>query len=217
MLLADIPEKISQKDFDLQGFVNQTFEDQAVRDEIVRLLVEREDIMVYYHCYYVLDQASRERPDLFYPYWAIFAPLLHHSNSYHRDFALTLLANLTAVDSAERFAGLSEEYFDHMADEKFMTGQCCVRNVRKIFQNKPGYQGQILSLLLSIDQNSKYSEKQKALLKCDILDIFETIYQDVSDRRLLDRFILDERASISPKTRAKAKALTQKFHLTLGS
>jgi hypothetical protein len=115
--------QISDKNLDIDRFVQQAIEDRNARDEIVRQMVANPNIMVYYHCYYVVDKASQERPDLFYPYWSEIAPLLKHKNSYHRDFAMTILANLTRVDDENLFSRVRQasarkpEIKNHPVDE----------------------------------------------------------------------------------------------------
>jgi hypothetical protein len=169
--------------------------------------------MVYYHCYYVAAKASQHRPDLFYPYWQEIACLLQHQNSYHRDFALTILANLTQVDERDLFASIFEDYFAHINDAKFMTGQCCIQNSIKILRNKPALRSQIIALLLDIDDQCTYTEKQKGVLKADVLEILDKVYAQIQNREAINTFIKAGVSSISPKTRRTAKAMVKKYHL----
>lgn len=206
-------EEISVKDVDVDKFVHLALSDECARDEIVRQMIAHPHIMVYYHCYYVVDKASRQRPDLFYPYWPEIAALLKHPNSYHRDFALTVIANLTQVDHNDLFAGIFNDYFVHVNDDKFMTGQCCIQNSVKVFRHKPALRERILALLLDVDQQCAYTEKQRAVLRADILDVFDEVYAEVRDNTGVNAFIQDSIGSISPKTRRKAKELVSKYHL----
>ena len=86
--------EIAKKDFELPGMVDLVIRDEAIRNEVVNLMVSHADIMVYYHCFYILEKAIARQPEIFYPYWNEINNLLDHPNSYHRDFALTLLAGL---------------------------------------------------------------------------------------------------------------------------
>ncbi len=206
-------EAISVKEVDVDKFVHLALSDVRARDEIVKQMVTHPHIMVYYHCYYVVDKASWQRPELFYPYWPEITALLHHPNSYHRDFALTVIANLTQVDHDDLFAGIFDDYFAHVNDDKFMTGQCCIQNSVKIFRHKPGLRERIIALLLDVDQQCAYTEKQKAVLRADILDVFDEVYEQVRDQTGVNAFIQDSISSSSPKTRRKAKELVKKHNL----
>ena len=208
-----LAEAISVKDVDVDTFVHLAVSDDSARDAIVKHMVTHPHIMVYYHCFYVVDKASRQRPDLFYPYWPEVAALLQHSNSYHRDFALTIIANLTQVDQDDLFAGVYTDYFAHINDDKFMTGQCCVQNSVKIIRHRPDFRDRILALLLDMERLCTYTEKQKAVLRADVLDVLDEVYAEVRDRTEVHAFINDSITSLSPKTRRKAKELVKKYHL----
>jgi len=209
---AELIDKISAKDADIGRFVQLALDDARIRDEIMHQMLTHPHIMVYYHCFYVVSKASQIKPKLFYPYWDEIAALLHYKNSYHRDFALTILANLTLVDDEERFSQLFDAYFEHINDEKFMTGQCCIQNSRKILEHKPELQKPILARLLDMDKLCTYTGKQKAVLKCDVLDVLEGIYPRVRSKQV-DDFIRSGVYSISPKTKRKAKALITALEL----
>lgn len=206
-------DKIAKKDFNLNDFVRLAINDPHARGEIVQQMLTNPAIMVYYHCFYVVENASREEPALFYPYWDVITELLHHKNSYHRDFALEILSNLAKVDHEDRFSEIEKDYFDRINDEKFMTGNCCLKNMLKIYRHKPEYREEIIDILLDIDHRCDYTEKQKGLLKADILEIFEQVYDGIPRRDEIESFIKAEVNSISLKSRKKAKALIKKYNL----
>jgi hypothetical protein len=205
--------KIAVKDFDLEAFSRLAVEDKGIRDELVRQMIANADIMVYYHCYEVLSQASQAEPCLFYPFWPDIAPLLDHSNSYHRDFALTILANLTQVDHQDLFASLADQYVAHINDVKFCTGQYCVRNCQKIITHKPETLDFFLDRLFDLDIYCDYPVKQKDLLKYDVLVILEQVYDQSPRKDQIDAFIRTASKAVSPKTRKKADALMRKFSI----
>lgn len=209
----EIIEKIAEKDFDVDEFAQLAICDENAREEIVNQMLTNPAIMVYYHCYYVVEKASRKRPELFYQYWDEIAKLLHHKNSYHRDFALEIIGNLTEVDQENRFSEIEDDYFGIVNDKKFMTGNCCVKNLLKIYQHKAELRDRIIELLLDVDNRCDYTEKQKGVLKADVLDIFDEVYEEVAERDEIKEFIKAELHSISPKTRKKAKELVKKYSL----
>lgn len=210
---TELLEKIAEKDFDLDRFVQLAIEDEEARNEIALQMRTNPAIMVYYHCYYVLDKASQQRPELIYPYWAEIAELLHHSNSYHRDFGLEIIANLTKGDRENRFAEIADEFFAILNDEKFMTGHCCLRNLAKIYRHKPDQRGRIIATFLDIDQHCDYTPKQIAVLKADILVLFEEAYREVPRRNEIDDFIRAQVNCLSPKTRKLARRFVRKYAL----
>jgi hypothetical protein len=213
MNTTEMIERIAKKNFDVDEFVQLAINDENARNEIVHQMLANSAIMIYYHCYYVVEKASRKRPEMFYPFWDEIAALLHHENSYHRDFAVEIIGNLTKVDQENHFAEIDDDYFSIINDEKFMTGNCCVKNLLKIFRHKPEQQVHIIETLLDIDNRCDYSEKQKGVLKADVLEIFDKVYEEVNERDDINAFIKAEVESISPKTRKKAKELVKKYNL----
>jgi hypothetical protein len=177
----ELKAAISKKDFDLDHFVLLALTDEHAREEIIGLLIHDPDIMVYYHCYTILDRASQQQPALFYPYWGEFTPLLRHPNSYHRDFGITLCANLAAAGQPNRFASIFEDYFACLHDAKFMTTCCCVSHSLIIMRNQPGLRDGIIARLLDIDRQCDYPPKQKALLKCAVLEVFDHVYSEIEN------------------------------------
>lgn len=205
--------RISDKDINIPEFAEISIVDSEMRDTIVNLMLNNQDIMVYYNSYYIISRASELKPELFYKYWDDFLLLLNHQNSYHRDFALNLLANLTRVDKENKFSLIFDEYFSHINDEKFMTSRQCIQNTSKILGNKAELTGNIINILLNIDARCDFPEKQKALLKSDVIDLFDEFYEQINDKEMINEFVKPELDSISPKTRKKAKNFIRKYSI----
>jgi hypothetical protein len=68
-------------------------------------------------------------------------------------------------------------------------------------------------MLLDIDNHCDYTEKQQAVLKADVLEIFDEVYEEVKELDEISDFIRAELHSISPKTRKKAQELAKKYGL----
>ncbi len=213
MNINELIREISRKDVDIDKFVRLVIGDGQIRDAIIDQMITNPDIMVYYHCYYVISKASKEQPDLFYKYWDVIASLLNHENSYHRDFGLTIMATLTQVDRDDLFTKLFDDYFVHINDPKFSTARCCVQNSLLILRSKPELKNQIITLLLNIENICRYSDKQKGLLMYDILVILDEVYLEEPDKEGLNAFIRACTYSLSPKTRKKARELAGKYDL----
>lgn len=205
MIKEDLTSKIADKNVDISKFAEIIINDTEMREKIVNLMLNDPKIMVYYHSYYIIDKASLMRPELFYSYWDDFASLLKYENSYHRDFGLTLIANLTAVDKEAKFKLIFDDYFKHINDVKFMTSEHCIKNTAKIIANKACPKETIINILLDVDNQCDFPPKQKALLKSNIIDIFDEFYEELGNKDKINEFVKSELDSISPKTKKTAK------------
>lgn len=206
-------EKIADKDVNINEFVNQVIRDENIREEIIKQLLTNEKIMVYYHCFYIISKASQDKPELFYNHWNDFVSLLDNKNSYHRDIGLTLIANLTKVDVRNYFIDLFPRYIKHFNDDKFMTAQSFVINLKKIIKNKVEFTEKVIDLLIGVDTICSYTEKQRELLKSDIIDVMEEAYPILIDKNKIMEFIKAQSASSSPKTRKRVKEFLKKLSL----
>lgn len=212
--LADpILAEIARFDFDLDGFTARAIADEGFRRLVVDAMLAYPHIMVYYNCFYIVEQVSLKAPELVYPTWDEIAGLLSHKNSYHRDFALILLANMIMVDNQEKFTGIFDEYLRHLNDVKFMTGHYCAKYLKKIPAGRPDLTLPILNALLNIEAGSRYSRSQLALLKYDVLEFIEAVRDKLADKTPADEFIIAARDCPSPKTRKKARELIRRYSL----
>ncbi|GMQ58728.1 hypothetical protein AN1V17_31230 [Vallitalea sediminicola] len=208
-------EEIKKKDLDISALAKKTIDDKEYRDMVVLYLMTYKEIMVYYHSYYILAYASEIKPELFYEYWDDFASLLSHKNSYHRDIGMILIGNLIAVDTNNKLEDVFDEYIKCIDDEKFMTAQCCVRNLKKIVKYREDMIGKIGNMVLHIEDITSYTKKQTELLKYDILDLLDSIYDKAQDKTEINLFINDCIESISPKTKKMAKKLNNKYNIII--
>ena len=213
MTKNDLISEISDKNVDIDKFAEIVINEETMRQEIINQMLNNKHIMVYYHSYNILSKASELTPELFYKYWNDFASLLNHENSYHRDFGLTIIANLTKVDTENKFASVYEDYFKRINDTKFMTARHCIQNTTKILANKSELKEDILDILLNIDKLCNFSEKQKALIKSDVIDIFDKFYGEIDNKEIINKFVKVELDSISPKTKKRAKEFILKYEI----
>lgn len=207
----DLILQISDKNVDIDKFAEIVINNGHIRDKIINQMLNNKNIMVYYHSYQILAKASELEPGLFYKYWNDFASLLNHENSYHRDFGLTLIANLTKVDEENKFLSIFEDYFKCINDAKFMTARHCIQNTSKIMANKSELNEDILNILLNIDELCNFSPKQKALLKSNVIEVFDKFYGQINDKENVNKFVKVELDSISPKTKKRAKEFILKW------
>ena len=203
--MKDLLIDISNKQFDKQKYVNMVISDEEFRDFIVENMIKHPKIMVYYHCFYIVSDASSLQPELFYNYWDEMYQLLEHKNSYHRDFGLIILANLASVDDKNKFESIISKYLELLHDEKIMTAETCVKNCFIIASVKTELCEMIVNRLLELEGKKYYPEKQMALMMSFIIEGFESIIDIYPKKSKLIEFANRHLTSISPKTRKIAK------------
>lgn len=213
MVESNLIQRIADKNVNIYEFVEAVLNDENTRAEVVEQLLNNRNIMIYYHCYYIISKASEEKPELFYKYWNDFTELLNHKNSYHRDIGLTIIGNLTKVDEKNLFSSIFNKYIKHFNDDKFMTAQCFVQNMKKVLKNKNEYAEKIIKIFIDIDKRCSYSKRQKELLKSDIIEVLDVAYESIIDKTEIIEFVRAQSSSMSPKTKKKAKEFLNKYDL----
>lgn len=205
---------ISRPDYDMKAFAARVLVDQDFRQACVDGLLRHPHIMVYDHCFYVVEKACRENPVMFYSWWQDFTGLLDHANSYRRDYGLILLAHLTRIDVKDRFSPIFGEYLGLLRDRKFMTAHCCLKNLKEIVKYRPDLVQPVLDELNQLTKESPFSIDQTGLLGFEILEIIEQVRASLPDTDEADRFILESVESSSPKTKKKARELIKQYSLS---
>lgn len=203
--------EISKTSFDLDYFTRLILDDSQIRDEMVKLLCvfgQKGDINIYYHAYYIIDKASKMKPELFYKYWEVFVSLLTHKSTYHNSIGHWLLANVSRVDKNDLFDDIYIQYFNGFLHEKIIIARCSIQDSIEVVKHKPKYIDYVTDLYLNIDNKVKLNEKNCELMKYDILDFFEVFASQSKHEDKIQSFIENCKMSISPKTKKKARQLS---------
>jgi len=202
---ADVLRTLAnEKDPDLEEAIQLAMTDGEALQEMLRGIVSKHDVYRY-NCFKVLFQISETEPMILYPEWDYFVGLLDSSNSYHRSISLRIIANLTSVDTEKRFDDIFDPYFDLLDDEKVITARYLAGSAAAIAQHKPYLQARITKKLLGID-DTHHEEGRKDLIKGDIIQTFESFFEDSSDKEEILAFVEAQVKSSSPRTRKIAKS-----------
>jgi hypothetical protein len=206
-----LKKELASPEVDVDRMAAMTQSDPEVCRQMVDWMLDPAEIMVYYHAFYALDRACQSKPEVLIAYRESIASLLDHPNSYHRDFALTLLANLAGVDADGFTERILPAYLEHLHDRKFMTAHCCLRSLGRIFLLRPDLAESIGLELLAFEQGSPYSSGQTALMMADVLAIFDQASPAWRERAEVRSLVLAQRESPSPKTRKLAREISKRW------
>lgn len=206
-----LKKELASPEVDVDRMAAMTLADPEVCRQMVEWMRDPAEIMAYYHAFYVLERISQTDPGLLLEYQESIAGLLDHPNSYHRDFALTLLASLAGVDGDGFTERILPHYIEHLHDRKFMTAHCCLRNLGCIFLQRPDLAERIGLVLLAFEQHSPYSSGQTALMMADVLSIFDQASPAWREREDVKNLVLAQRESPSPKTRKLAREISKRW------
>jgi len=184
---------ISNQDPDIGQLIellsDKVLSDGSLKQVVINQLISNSHILVYYHSFLILDKAVRKKPTLFYTHWDEFESLLEHKNSYHRNYAMQLLAGLTKVDDQKKFDKIIDKYYGHLNDEKFLTRRYCILNSLEIIQNRTELSDIIIGKIVSFLKTSDCTEKQQNLLVSDLIQLVSEVLPILTNIKELSQFL----------------------------
>lgn len=196
-----------EKESELKRLAKSAIDNKKALEETLKGLISKDEDYRY-SCSQVLHQISQSQPSVLYPQWDYFIELLKSDNAYHRCSAINILANLTSIDSENRFEDIFDTYFDILDDQKLIPARYVALNAGRIAKAKPNLQKNIIDRLMDID---KTHQKQKDLIKADIIESFGTFYEDIQDKERVLTFVKEQLESSSPKTKKATQSFLGKF------
>ena len=189
---------LDKKDINVKELAEKVLNDDVLLQELLKGIVSK-DNTTRSNSFGVLQVISAEKPEILYPQWDYFHNMLMSKNNYHKYIAIYILADLTKVDTENKFEDIFEDYYGILAGDKVMTASHVALNSSKIALNKPELQSKILDRLLDID--NIHQGRQKELVKSYVMDALGKMYPEVKDKERIAKFIEEQLDSSSPKTR----------------
>jgi hypothetical protein len=123
---------------------------------------------------------SENSPEILYPKWDFFVHLLESDNNYRKYIGLYILANLTKIDSDNRFETMFDAFFKHLSDDSVMIASHLAKVSGIIARNKPLIQKLITQKLLKIDTLG-HTPQHRDQIKAYAVEAFDIYFQDVDD------------------------------------
>ena len=106
---------------------------------------------IRYGCAKVLMELSNEQPDTLYPHMDSFIALLDSKYRILTWNTITIIANLTKVDTENKFDAIFSKYFGFINDEYMVTVANVVGQAGKIAIEKPYLSNKIANELLKVE------------------------------------------------------------------
>jgi hypothetical protein len=194
----------------LESAAKMALADNSILSELLEGIQSSQD-PIRYNSFKVILLISENHPKTLYPQWSLFEKMLDSNNGYFRLIAIQIIANLTKVDTGNRFEKLFDKYFGELSSEKTMTVAHAVSNAGKIARAKPGLQSTITDKLVKLD--SIYKGKQIDLVKGYTIETFNRYFNEatVKDKNHILEFVRKEQTSRSPRTRKIAVDFLNKW------
>jgi hypothetical protein len=209
-LFGNVWNTLSKKDSkDLQKVVDLAITDRDFLQEVLDGLVSTNETYRY-NCSKVITKISENVPLKIYCEWDYFVELIRSENAFHRMIAVTILANLTPVDTEEKFEPIANYYFSLLDGKSLIAARYVAARAGIIAQAKPALQEKITRWLLKIE---KTHHENKDLILFDAIESFDEYFDQVNNKEKILKFVKKQLNCSSPKSRKRAQEFLDKYQV----
>lgn len=204
----DFLQIVSQTKADIKPFIHFAIKDSSFRESLVGHLLANPAINIYYHSFCILNEATKLDPASFYNNWVQFASLLQHPNSYHRNYGMELIANLSPVDCEDRFNAILADFYQQLQHEKVSTAKYCISQSAPILKAKPKLINQVTENIIQALRFSSRPEKHQNFLLSAFIELISESINENWDKTLTVEFLMAVRdKTTSSKIKKEIQAL----------
>ena len=200
---------IEKKNVNAESIAKKVVNDERLLDDLLEG-VSSEKAVIKYKSLKVLMLVSEQQPKMLYPEWDFFVKLLDDDNTFLRVIGATIIANLTRVDTKNKFEKIFNKYYSLLEDESMINTANIAGRSGIIAKEKPHLQSKITNKLLAIDKTHHDSEC-KNLIKGKAILSFDEYIDEFKDKKKIIQFVRNELQNTRPVTRKKAEKFLKKW------
>ncbi len=200
---------LNDKNMNVESMAKKALKEEGILSELIDNLTTKNET-VRYNCSKTLNLLSDEHPEVLYSKWDFFVELLNSDHTYWKLSVIPLIANLTRIDTENKFEGIFDDYYRLLDDKSMIPAAWVADNSGKIARAKPELQTRITDKLLRIDETHHHPERRD-LIKAGAVESFDEYYEEAVDKKKILEFVKKQLECKSPKTRKIAKEFLEKW------
>ncbi len=169
---------------------------------------------VRYGCSKVLMDLSEEHPEKLYPHFDFFVNLLDSKYRILTWNALAIIANLTQVDTDNKFDAIFDRYYSFLDDDYMVTVANVVGNSGKIAHAKPYLIPKITDELLKVQNLSTtphLTEECRRVIAQHTIKAFDLFFDRIDKKQQVTSFVKTCLDSPRKKLRTAAENFLEKW------
>ena len=203
------PEDFCKKRVSIESIIQEVVKDKDLLLETVKgISSDRADMK--FKCGKVIRTLSEEKPVIVYPYWDFFKELLASDNTFIKSIGMAIIANLTKVDTKNKFVDIFNEYYDLLNDKSMITAANLAGYSGMIAKAKPDLQNNITTKLLEIDK-THHSTECKNIIKGKAILSFNEYFDQSENKQMILEFVKCELKNGRAATKKKAEKFLKKW------
>ena len=200
---------IGKKSVSVESIAKKVVNDNKLLDDLIEY-VYSDKAVIKYKSLKILMLLSEQQPSVLYPKWDFFVKLLDNENTFMRAGGANMIANLTKIDSKNKFEKIFDKYYHLLEDESMINAANVAGRSGIIAKAKPHLQDKITDKLLDIDK-THHSSECKNIIKGKAILSFNEYIDEFDDKEKIIKFVKKEVKNTRSATRKKAEKLVKKW------
>ena len=206
-LLADIGKKQSDK----EAIAAKVARSPEALSEVFEGLSATE-ANVKYACAKVLHVISEKNPCALYPRFDRFVELLRDGNKILQWEAFCIIANLSCVDSKDKFEGILDTYFAPIRGPVMITAANVIKGASTIAVAKPHLTERVVKELLRVEKGNYQTAECRNVALGHAIEALDLFFEQIEDRKPVLRLVRRQQNNTRSATRRKAERFLRKHH-----
>jgi hypothetical protein len=158
----------------------------------------------------ILKLLSRKKPVALYPYFDHFEKLLESPNKILKWNGMDILAQLSIVDSDDKFRTIMNKYFGLLREGNLITAAHVVENSAVIVKAAPDRELEITTLLADVERLTLPTEECRNILRGKVIETFDRYFISSANKETMLNFAQKQLTNRRPATQKKAADFVRK-------
>jgi hypothetical protein len=202
-------QQIGQKENDKGQIAERIIGEPGLLADVLEGMSARQ-ASIKYGCSKVLRIISQKEPEVLYPRFDFFVQLLDSDNTFLKCDAVFILANLAAVDSANKFEAIFDRYFAPISGPVLIIAANVIGGAAKIALAKPELTDKIVNKLLKVDGAEYQTAECRNVALGQAIASFEQFFEQIGDKGRVRRLVKKQLANTRKSTRQQAAQFLKK-------
>ena len=203
-------QNLNKKHFEPESLNKKAIENPEILAELINNLIAKNET-IRYNSHKVLLIISQNKPEVLYSHWDFFVDLLKSKNNFHKVIGIQILANLTKIDTKNKFEEIFDIYCNLLDAKSVMTAGHLAANLGTIAKVKPNLRDKLTNVLLNIDK-THHEISRKDLIKAYVIESFNEYFNKIENKEEIIKFVEAQLDCKSPKTRKAAEKFLKKYN-----
>lgn len=168
---------------------------------------------IKYGCAKILNIISEKEPEILYPKIDFFINLLDNHNKILKWNAILIIANLTAVDTKNKFEEIFDKYFAPISGPVMITAANIVKGASKIALTKPNLTERITRELLRVENANYQTTECRNVALGHTIKSFDQFFDQIKHREPVIKFVRKQLKNTRNATKKKAEEFMKKYKI----